>query len=131
MDTLTPSPGLPPSLTPGLRSDPPAGPVTPDALLVLTAIVVAFVLLAVAIVLLVSCGPRLQETRLRGRREPLPQDLEAPGAPQLTLWQRLGSLRKSLQPARRREGRARTPCLCKFHQQGGSQEPHVIEATYL
>ncbi|MGH0170020.1 UNVERIFIED_CONTAM: hypothetical protein FKN15_067719 [Acipenser sinensis] len=78
-------------------------PVKKDALPVLIAIVVLFLLVAALIILAVQ----LQQICLHWYRA-LPQDMEESGVPRLTLWNRLGSLRKSLRPSTLRESQHHT-----------------------
>lgn len=102
-------------------------PVKKDALPVLIAIVVLFLLVAALIILAVQ----LQQIRLHWYREALPQDMEESGVPRLTWWNRLGSLRKSLRPSTLRESQHHTQCSCQYHLPCGNMDPNVIEITYL
>ncbi|XP_061857951.1 small integral membrane protein 33 [Colius striatus] len=93
-----------------------------DALPVISAIVVAFVLLAVVIVVLVHYGPQLRTVQLTLSHEPLPQDMDH--GVHLTDWKQLGSQKQlgAAQPCR---------CSCRNHLPCGSAEPGLIEVTYL
>lgn len=95
-----------------------------DALPVISAIVVLFVLLAVLIVLAVHYGPQLRTVQITLHHEPLPQHMDSV---LLTRWGHLGSQGTlavgSAGPS--------CHCSCSHHPPHGSAEPNVIEITYL
>uniref|UniRef100_A0A8C5U0B6 Small integral membrane protein 33 n=1 Tax=Malurus cyaneus samueli TaxID=2593467 RepID=A0A8C5U0B6_9PASS len=96
-----------------------------DALPVIAVIVVAFVLLAVLIVLAVHYGPQLRTVQITLHHEPLPQHMDGV---LLTDWRLRHSCGKL--PAMDSAG-ASCHCSCSHHLPHGSAEPNVIEITYL
>ncbi|XP_058704787.1 small integral membrane protein 33 [Poecile atricapillus] len=101
-----------------------------DALPVISAIVVAFVLLAVLIVLAVHYGPQLRTVQITLYHEPMPQLMDSV---LLTHWRQLDSHGKL--PGRDLPGVDSAGvichCSCSRHLPLGSAEPNVIEITYL
>ncbi|XP_033373661.1 small integral membrane protein 33 [Parus major] len=101
-----------------------------DALPVISAIVVAFVLLAVLIILAVHYGPQLRTVQITLYHEPMPQLMDSV---LLTHWRQLDSHGKL--PGRDLPGVDSAGvichCSCSRHLPLGSAEPNVIEITYL
>ncbi|XP_068273208.1 small integral membrane protein 33 [Nyctibius grandis] len=101
-----------------------------DALPMISAIVVAFVLLAVFIIIVVHYGPHLRTVQITLYHEPMPQDLD--NGVHLTDWKKLGSQKKlPAQPCPWEPAGVSCQCSCKHHLPCGSAEPNVIEITYL
>lgn len=106
-----------------------------DALPMIFAIVVAFVLLAVFIILLVHYGPQLCTLQITLYQEPMPQHLDA--GVHLTDWKQLGCHKElPAQPCQPEPGGLeaagmRCQCPCQHHLPCSSAEPNVIEITYL
>ncbi|KAM6408671.1 small integral membrane protein 33 [Rhynochetos jubatus] len=106
-----------------------------DALPMISAIVVIFVLLAVFIIIMVHYGPQLRTVQITLYHEPMPQDLD--DGVHLTDWKKLGSQKKSsAQPCQGElagvdASGMSCQCSCKHHFPCGSVEPRVIEITYL
>ncbi|KAM6182450.1 uncharacterized protein C10orf105 homolog [Erethizon dorsatum] len=108
-----------PSLTSPPVASPPAfltAPVTPgtlaeaaDPLPVLIALACIFLLLASCLLFLMLCKPAALDPSRRRERECLPHHLASPSEPQLRLWKRLGSLRRSLPSFRRGRPAPRRP----------------------
>uniref|UniRef100_A0A8C0ZEK0 Small integral membrane protein 33 n=1 Tax=Cyanistes caeruleus TaxID=156563 RepID=A0A8C0ZEK0_CYACU len=126
--SLCPDPSEPPEAgTPQIPPDPPG---KSDALPVISAIVVAFVLLAVLIILAVHYGPQLRTVQITLYHEPMPQLMDSV---LLTHWRQLDSHGKL--PGRDLPGVDSAGvichCSCSRHLPLGSAEPNVIEITYL
>uniref|UniRef100_A0A669PNK8 Small integral membrane protein 33 n=1 Tax=Phasianus colchicus TaxID=9054 RepID=A0A669PNK8_PHACC len=101
-----------------------------DALPVISAIVVIFVLLAIFIIVVVHYGPQLRTIQITLYHEPMPQDLD--DGVHLMDWRKLGSQKKPSQPGQWEPGgNLSCQCSCKHHLPCGSIEPNVIEITYL
>lgn len=101
-----------------------------DALPVIAVIVVAFVLLAVFIILAVHYGPQLRTVQITLYHEPMPQHTDTV---LLTDWRRRdsqGKLPGRDLPAVGSAG-VTCHCSCSHHLPHGSAEPNVIEITYL
>uniref|UniRef100_A0A8C2TGS0 Small integral membrane protein 33 n=1 Tax=Coturnix japonica TaxID=93934 RepID=A0A8C2TGS0_COTJA len=101
-----------------------------DALPVISAIVVIFVLLAIFIIVVVHYGPQLRTIQITLYQEPMPQDLD--DGVHLMDWRKLGSQKKPAQPGQWEPGGSLScQCSCRHHLPCGSIEPNVIEITYL
>ncbi|XP_044298955.1 small integral membrane protein 33 [Varanus komodoensis] len=98
-----------------------------DGLAVVSIIVAAFVFLAVIIVLAVHYGPQLRTVQITLRHEPMPQDLD--NGVHLTEWKKLDSQRKC--PAQSTLPLERNSNAAGPNIWSSSQEPNVIEVTYL
>uniref|UniRef100_A0A803Y024 Small integral membrane protein 33 n=1 Tax=Meleagris gallopavo TaxID=9103 RepID=A0A803Y024_MELGA len=120
-------------VSPAARQHLPAADLPPcpsDALPVITAIVVIFVLLAIFIIVVVHYGPQLRTIQITLYHEPMPQDLD--DGVHLMDWRKLGSQKKPAQPGQWEPGgNLSCQCSCKHHLPCGSIEPNVIEVTYL
>ncbi|TEA36114.1 hypothetical protein DBR06_SOUSAS11510022, partial [Sousa chinensis] len=97
MSTEGPSPlaFLTAPATPGRLS------VAVDPIPVLIALACIFLLLATCLLFMTLCKPAALEPRRRWACECMPHHPGSPSEPQLRLWKRLGSLRRSLHSFRR------------------------------
>ncbi|XP_004383326.1 uncharacterized protein C10orf105 homolog [Trichechus manatus latirostris] len=68
---------------------------------VLIALACIFLLLATCLLFMTLCKPTALDPSRRGPRECMPHHPGSPSEPQLRLWKRLGSLRRSLHSFRR------------------------------
>ncbi|XP_029787730.1 uncharacterized protein C10orf105 homolog isoform X4 [Suricata suricatta] len=92
-------------------------PVTPgsttteanDPLPVLIALACIFLLLASCLLFMALCKPAALDPSRRQARECMPHHPGSPSEPQLRLWKRLGSLRRSLHSFRRGRPAPRRP----------------------
>ncbi|XP_045425172.1 uncharacterized protein C10orf105 homolog [Lemur catta] len=88
-------------VTPGPRAE------AADPLPVLIALACIFLVLATCLLFLTLCKPAALDPSRRRARECMPHHPGSPSEPQLRLWKRLGSLRRSLHSFRR--GRPAAP----------------------
>ncbi|XP_022446533.1 uncharacterized protein C10orf105 homolog [Monodon monoceros] len=97
MSTEGPSPlaFLTAPVTPGRLS------VAVDPIPVLIALACIFLLLATCLLFMTLCKPAALDPRRRRACECMPHHRGSPSEPQLRLWKRLGSLRRSLHSFRR------------------------------
>ncbi|XP_040098053.1 uncharacterized protein C10orf105 homolog [Oryx dammah] len=105
MDTEGPSPPafLTAPATPGRLSE------AVDPIPVLIALACIFLLLATCLLFMTLCKPRALDPSRRRARECMPHHPGSPSEPQLRLWKRLGSLRRSLHSFRRGRPAPRRP----------------------
>ena len=105
MNTEGPSPlaFLTAPATPGRLSE------AVDPIPVLIALACIFLLLATCLLFMTLCKPRALDPSRRRAHECMPHHPGSPSEPQLRLWKRLGSLRRSLHSFRRGRPSPRRP----------------------
>lgn len=92
---------------PGAAAGTAAEAASPVPVLVVLACI--FLVLATCLLFMVLCKPAALDPRRRGARECMPHHPGSPSEPQLRLWRRLGSLRRSLRTFSFRRGRPAAP----------------------
>uniref|UniRef100_UPI00358E7C63 uncharacterized protein C10orf105 homolog n=1 Tax=Myxine glutinosa TaxID=7769 RepID=UPI00358E7C63 len=80
-----------------------------DPLPIIVAVIGIFLVIASCIVFMALCRPRGLDM-VRHSRDPLPHDPTNSSEPQLTIWQRLGSIRYSFSSIHQQQHRSRGKC---------------------
>uniref|UniRef100_A0A8C3WT14 Chromosome 10 open reading frame 105 n=1 Tax=Catagonus wagneri TaxID=51154 RepID=A0A8C3WT14_9CETA len=98
-----------------------------DSLPVLIALACIFLLLATCLLFMTLCKPAALDPRRRQARECMPHHPGSPSEPQLRLWKRLSSLRRSLDSFRRGRPAPRRP----LRAHGDNHDHDCTESTKM
>lgn len=107
-----------------------ASPEKADPLPIIVALICIFLLLATFLIFVTLCKPAALDWSHSGTREYMPHHPVDASEPQLRLWKRLGSLRRSINTFRRSQPVSQSQLTCP-RSSPASQHWDVMESTKM